>query len=385
MDITQLRHKPGKAAGLWFGVALLGALAQLLMVPVIYGWQDLELLPEQEGIARTGYLLWWLFSGSVALFAFAWTLLRGRAGRLSVVDGVVVFFGVVGPLGLPAAVYTLALVSSWLRWHPALIVYGVAAGAVLVDARLQSVSAPDTDSFVGLAILPTVALFGVWWGRRREAKERFVERLRTAELEARTVRSEERARIARDLHDSLSHRLSLISLHAGALSYRADLGGQQVTEASGLLQQQAEAATADLREVLHVLRDSSAAVDPAMSVADLVDSARRAGTEVLIDEASLRLVTSPQGQSTLAAHAVHRTLQEVLTNARKHAPGQPVTVTLWHEEGTLSMRASNPCPHAATGRGHGLLGLKERAELAGGELRVTPGDPFTVTLEVPWT
>lgn len=386
MTTSHLRSTPGWATALWVGAALIGAVSQLLLTPAIYGWQDLELLPEEEGISRTFYLMWWLFAGAVALLSFAWMLLRGRAGRLSPVDGVVVFFGAAGPLGIAAAVYTLALVTSWLRWRPALLIYGVAAVGVLVDARLQTTTAPGTDFYLSsLVLLLVVALVGVWWGRRREARQRHVERLRAAELEARTVRSEERARIARDLHDSLSHRLSLISLHAGALHYRGDLDGERVSEASGLLQQQAEAATADLRQVLHVLRDSTSAVDPSMSVSELVESARRVGTEVNVDAESLALATDTSRQSTLAAHALQRTLQEVLTNARKHAPGQPVTIGLDHADGVLCLRASNPNPGGRPGRGHGLLGLSERAAQAGGTFHVEAGETFTVTLEVPWT
>ncbi|WIM69484.1 sensor histidine kinase [Corynebacterium suedekumii] len=295
-----------------------------------------------------------------------------------------VLTGLATPLGGPAAVLTLVMIVATLRIRPMLIGLALGAASLVWDARLQAVSGMDTTGAwaIIVAVLAVVGAAGVWLGRRREAR---VERERAAELELRTVQAEERSRIARDLQDTLSHRLSLISLHAGALAYRADLDRDAVTQTTTLLQDQAEAATDDLRQILHVLRDPSGTIDPATSVADLVASARQAGTEVLIDDASLDLARHTDRVSTLAAHTVHRTLQEALTNARKHAPGQPVTLRLREGDGTLVVEAANPDPQPGRGQGHGLIGLAERAGQAGGTLTVTDADPFRLRLEIPWT
>lgn len=372
-----------RAVGLWCVAAALGSIVQVAFYPLVFEWQDLDALPESVVMDRTYYLLFGLIGGAVSLLLFAWALLRRQtAPRWA--DYGVVLTGLATPLGGPAAVLTLVMIVATLRIRPMLIGLALGAASLVWDARLQAVSGMDTTGAwaIIVAVLAVVGAAGVWLGRRREAR---VERERAAELELRTVQAEERSRIARDMHDSLSHRLSLISLHAGALAYRPDLDRDTIMQTTSLLQQQAEAATADLRQVLHVLRDPSGTIDPATSVADLVASARQAGTEVLIDDTSLDLARHTDGVSTLAAHTVHRTLQEALTNARKHAPGQPVTLRLQVQDGTLVAEAANANLQPGRGPGHGLIGLAERAEQAGGSLTVTEDDPFRLRLEIPWT
>lgn len=369
--------------GLWLIVTVLGGLFQVVAFPLVFEWQDLDTLPDADVMDRTFYLLFGLVGGAVSLLLFAWVLFRRRAVPEWAAYGVVLT-GLATPLGGPAALLNLVMLVATLRTRPVLIGLAAGAASLVWDARLQAVSGIDTAGAwaIIVAVLAAAGAVGVWLGRRREAR---VARERAAELELQTVQAEERSRIARDMHDSLSHRLSLISLHAGALAYRPDLDRDTIMQTTSLLQQQAEAATADLRQVLHVLRDPSGTIDPATSVADLVASARQAGTEVLIDDTSLDLARHTDGVSTLAAHTVHRTLQEALTNARKHAPGQPVTLRLQVQDGTLVAEAANANLQPGRGPGHGLIGLAERAEQAGGSLTVTEDDPFRLRLEIPWT
>lgn len=379
---------PHRRAGLtWGGAVVLGLALMVFTVPWLYDWQDVDAMPEAEVIAATGYLTWQLLTGMAGLAALAWRLWRGAGWA----DYVVIFCGMLSPLVVvPGLVLLVSVVSRMQGWSTvAALSCAVAATGLEAHMNPTPVSDGGLWLFLGVFVL-TVILAGVWVGRRRErreyAAERTADKLRSADLKARTARSEERARIARDLHDTLSHRLSLIALHAGALSYRDDLSGPQVRNATGVLRDQAEQATQDLRQVLTVLRADEAVIDPSTGVRDLVSSAREVGTPVDVDDASLELADAAGGLPTLSAHAVHRTIQETLTNARKHAPGKPVTLRLWIEEGSLIVDVANPITpaHEVEEPGVGLVGLAERAELCGGRLRVMKAERFVVRLEVPW-
>ena len=122
----------------------------------------------------------------------------------------------------------------------------------------------------------------------------------------------------------------------------------------------------------------------------LVEQARDAGMDVSLEVTDGLRDEDLDRLSTLAVHTIHRTAQEALTNARKHAPGQPVTVTVGRARRGVRLTVSNPTPAVpvdAPGSGTGLVGLAERAELTGGTLTVTgPGaGTMTLELEVPWS
>lgn len=206
----------------------------------------------------------------------------------------------------------------------------------------------------------------------------WVDRARAAESEqsARVAQAQtaERARIAREMHDVLAHRISLITMHSGLLTYREDLPEAQRREAVTAIDTNARAALTDLREVLGVLRDeeTGGSLRPQHTLLDLpelLDDARSAGARVVLDDGGLDLAAVPE---TLG-RTVYRVVQEGLTNARKHAPGAAVTVTLSGRPGEqLAVTVDNPRAvghrSSAPTSGLGLLGLTERVELAGGRL-----------------
>jgi signal transduction histidine kinase len=204
----------------------------------------------------------------------------------------------------------------------------------------------------------------------------------------------ERTRIAREMHDVLAHRISLLSLHAGALEIRPDATSAEVAGAAAVIRASAHQALQDLREVIGVLREEPAGdgaperPQPTLGeVAALADECRAAGAKVRLD---VRIAPSQVPDGT--GRTAYRIVQEGLTNARKHAPGTTVTVAIAGTAGAgLTIDIRNPWPVAGgavaiPGTGTGLVGLAERATLAGGRLaHGRTGDrEFVLTAWLPW-
>ncbi|MFE6689159.1 sensor histidine kinase [Streptomyces sp. NPDC057743] len=230
-----------------------------------------------------------------------------------------------------------------------------------------------------LFLLPAV-LGGLWMGNRRrlvraltaQVEHLWIER----ELREEAARAAERSRIAAEMHDVLAHRLSLIALHTGVLATRADALPDRVGQRLVLLRTASTEALADLRDVLGALRDpdTAAADAPApvlRAVDDLLAQARAAGQEVAV-----HLDGRPQQAPAAHRLAVHRLVQEALTNARKHAAGAPVTLRIDYRPPATTVEVDN-APGTRTAdavaSGFGLVGLRERVTALGGELRAGPG------------
>jgi signal transduction histidine kinase len=243
----------------------------------------------------------------------------------------------------------------------------------------------------------------VGWGALARARYALImslrERARRAEAEqARRVdeaRVAERNRIAREMHDVLAHRLSLLATYAGALEYRPDSPPEQLSKAAGVIRVGVHQALEELRQVVTLLRDDDAEDDaddhagpPQPVLADLpalIEESRDAGTPVRLANRIADLSTVPAATGRTA----YRVVQEALTNARKHAPESPVTVRLDGRPGEeLVVEVGNPLPAKASvapGGGAGLVGLTERVDLAGGRLdHGVAGDGFRVCARLPW-
>ena len=248
-------------------------------------------------------------------------------------------------------------------------------------------------------VVVTVAVvsFGMYIGSRRELIWTLRERARQAEAEQELrvgrARSAERERIAREMHDVLAHRISLVTMHAGALAYRTDLPPEQIRETAELIQTKAHEALTDLRQVLGMLRGEDGVPDrPQPTLADLdtlMDEARTSGMVVDFHD----LLTLGQRPAEQVGRTVYRIVQEALTNARKHAAGTHVSVTVSGEpERGLTVVIGNAKPvgrltrRSAPGSGLGLVGLRERAALTGGTLSVDETNrAFTLRGWLPWT
>ncbi|MFI1356334.1 histidine kinase [Streptomyces sp. NPDC020898] len=265
---------------------------------------------------------------------------------------------------------------------------------------------PDLSYFVSVVLSVLLTATAVGWGMFVRSKRQLMlslrDRLRRAETEA-ALRAEQAQRlareaIAREMHDVLAHRLTLLSVHAGALEFRPDAPQEEVARAAGVIRESAHEALQDLREIIGVLRagDSEEAGRPQPTLAaldTLVTESREAGMKIVLDSR----VTAPAAVPASVGRTAYRIVQECLTNARKHAPGAEVTVSLAGGPGDgLTISVRNPAPPGEVppvpGSGQGLIGLTERATLAGGRLEhgeERDGDGgrvggFAVRAWLPW-
>ena len=279
----------------------------------------------------------------------------------------------------PVALASLALMPVYIALHP-------------------DDSTPAWVEFV-VAALITAAI--VAWGMFVRARRQLVLSLRERALRAESeqqlrveqARAHERARIAREMHDVLAHRISLLSLHAGALEFRGDARPEEVARAVGVIRATAHEALQDLREVIGVLREGpegDAPERPQPTLADLgalVGESRAAGVAVASD---CRL-EDPGAVPDAIGRSAYRVVQEGLTNARKHARGAAVAVTVAGEPGaglTVEVRNHLPVgrrPAEIPGAGTGIVGLAERVALAGGRLEHGRRDgDFRLWAWLPW-
>ena len=280
-------------------------------------------------------------------------------------------------------------------WMATVCAAMVASELVTVDlSRSEGLDAPGKLGFFIAIILPAVVVLVVGLVRSNQ-KERTIALQAQAELTHEEMatrenfaRQEERDRIARDMHDTLSHRLSMIAVYAGGLAYRKDLDPEETRKSARTIRDEAEAAVGDLREALHSLR-SEGRIDPREGVESLVERSRRAGMDVEVRYQAGAGPQSLEELSTMAGHALNRAVQEGLTNARKHAPGEPVTITIAALADALSITMSNPIAQAkekgsGNSGGYGIVGMRERASVVGGSLQVKDEEEsFSWTLRLP--
>ncbi|GGL15929.1 two-component sensor histidine kinase [Sphaerisporangium melleum] len=247
---------------------------------------------------------------------------------------------------------------------------------------------PGTDALISAATATGITLAaGAYVATRRELTRSLRERAERAETELRLrneqARSAERGRIAREMHDVLAHKVTLISLHAGGLEVNANAGPERVEREAALIRVSAQEALEELRKILGVLRAEPDDDDGFPDLRRLVDSWVSAGGPVTLHG---DIGTWPPE----TARAAHRLVQEGLTNAHKHARGAPVTVTATgsREDGvTIAVtNGRSSQPSLETGAGVGLVGLAERFRLIGGTVRGGPDDAGGWRLEgrLPW-
>jgi signal transduction histidine kinase len=248
----------------------------------------------------------------------------------------------------------------------------------------------------GVAITVAIVVFGMYVGSRRELIWTLRERARQAEAEQALrvgqAQSAERERIAREMHDVLAHRISLVTMHAGALAYRTDLPPEQVRETARLIQTKAHEAMTDLRQVLGMLRGEDGVPDRPQPTLDdldtLMDEARTSG---MVLEYAERLPPDARPPEQVG-RTVYRIVQEALTNARKHAAGTHVSVSVAGDAAAgITVVVGNAktvgrlLPEGVPGSGLGLVGLRERAALSGGTLAVDETDrAFILRGWLPW-
>ncbi len=337
-------------------------------------------------------------------------------------------------MALPATVLAIVSLVTSRGWRPAVLVAALGTAAVLPYRLIRPDSVDDFSWWGELlttaAVYGVVVVIGLYLRARRELSQSQREAVATAEREQAArldqARGNERSRIAREMHDVLAHRISLVAMHAGAMTYRSDLSRDELLSSARVVQENAHQALTDLREVLGVLRETTdpsvgpvapAAPQPVLAdLPQLIAETEAAGTPVRLVSPGLDLSRVPE----LVGRTAYRIIQEGLTNARKHAVGCPVEVRLSGSPGDqLEIQLSNPVPVRASfapdppakphlsgaappasgagpdkwglkagvpGSGVGLIGLRERAGLAGGGLThgETAGGDFVVSAWLPW-
>jgi signal transduction histidine kinase len=276
-------------------------------------------------------------------------------------------------------------------WLLAVTAWAALAGLTWLDAgRLTVGNAAGWALAVGLVVAVGVhtATRDLLTASLRERAERSeAERL----LREEQARAAERTRIAREMHDVLAHKVSLIALHAGALELQATGDPARVRQGAALIRVTAREALKELRGVLGVLQAAPGGPERRggwfPDLASLVEASTRAGQRV-----ELRDDAGPLPPAT--ARVVYRIVQEGLTNAHRHAPGAPTTVSVRGGNGddvtvTIHNAPAAGVPVDLPGSGSGLVGLAERIRLVGGSLGSGPSGPdgrdgWRLQAVVPW-
>ncbi|MFI6678233.1 sensor histidine kinase [Kribbella sp. NPDC050470] len=264
------------------------------------------------------------------------------------------------------------------------------ANAVSLAIYIEVRDKPDHPAALVIAagsMYLALVIWGLYIRSRRQLLQTLRDRAERAEivakLQAEQAQLRAREEIAREMHDVLGHRLSLLSVHAGALAYRPDASTEEVAGAAEIIRASAHQALQDLREVIGVLRAPVGEL-PQPTFADLpvlVEGSREAGLPVEL------VLDAPGALPDHVGRTAYRVVQEGLTNALKHAPGEPVQISVTGAPGNgLEVEVRNPAPNRRRGDGKGLLGLTERATLVDGRIEHgrTPEGEFRLFAWLPW-
>jgi signal transduction histidine kinase len=303
--------------------------------------------------------------GVFTVTAAAGVLLAGLGGRIDLL------------LGPTAALYLLAASRTpqapWMRRTTGIVV-GLLVAYLGAAAAAQGAFPASELSHTGLAW--AVAWFAGERTRLRreqvaELHDRAVRAEREAERERLLAAAQERARIARDLHDSAGHAISVIAVRAGAARLRHGQDPDRALPALEAIEELARQTAEEIDRLVGSLRQrgqASGAVEapPALASLDtLVAQHAAAGLEVTLDTAG-----TPRPLGAAADQAAYRILQEALTNAARHGAGS-ARIELAFGDAAVELTVTNPVPPAGSpwpGGGHGLIGMRERATLLGGSL-----------------
>lgn len=302
-------------------------------------------------------------------------------------------YALVVPLGPTAALYLLAASRSPnQRWSLVTTVAVTALFCVYVAGTGVATRAIPADD-----ILHTGLAWAVSWfagERTRLLRERMAdleERVRHAEREGERERqlavAEERARIARDLHDAAGHAINVIAVHAGAGRLRHKDDPARSLAALEIIEELARKTAAEIDAIVHSLRDKSEQHGPAAppglaSLGALLADHSRTGLEVRVHRCG-----EPKRLGHAADQAAYRILQEALTNAARHGEGT-AEIQLTYGDFELEMLVTNHLAQDVTKNGdggHGLVGMQERAGLLGGTVDARPQDgEFRVLARIPY-
>jgi signal transduction histidine kinase len=406
----------------WIVDSLLFLVAVVFGLLVVGGWLESSSLPEPG----------WLFTLDVAAglvgCAGLWLRRRWPVGLALVLIALSTFSETVAG-AMVVGLFTVAIHRP-PRTTGLVFACSLVAPLVYVVLRPEPGTPPVLLFLLGVVIQGAAVGWGLFIHSRRQLVLSLRDRAVRAETEAqlRAEQAQQRARdeIAREMHDVLGHRLSLLSVHAGALEFRPDAEPEEIARAAKVIRENAHQALQDLREVIGVLRAPVGELpQPTLAdVAQLVAESGRAGMRVALRDETSGAVPD------LAGRTAYRVVQEAMTNARKHAPGAEVLVHLAGSPGNgLTVEVSNqpvpgpagapgpvdalhpgppppgppvgersptassgpraahrPDPANDPGVGQGLVGLAERVALASGRLEHGPtaGGGWRLAVWLPW-
>ncbi|WP_228718195.1 sensor histidine kinase [Kitasatospora acidiphila] len=357
-----------------------------------------------------------LLSALIGGAAGATLLVRRRWPALPVVVSIVLVPGLFGIVLLEVALYTLAVTWSWPSRRRTVVtlssVVFLETTAMMLLLRIFSANGtppnePPVPSWVPvlLALLVSVGLTvapvatGLYIGARRRLVESLQDRAQGLEAEldllaeraterARRARLEERTRIAREMHDVVAHRVSLMVVHAGALERIAARDPEKAAQSAKLMADTGRQALNELREILGVLRMNEESAEQSKGLAELprlVDQSKAAGMLVTLTVSGDR-----QAYSGDAERTAYRVVQEGLTNAHKHAGGARVSVLLAYVPNGVRVAVVNDSPDGGEqvrlpSGGNGLVGMEERVRALGGSFTAGPeyGGGFRVEATLP--
>ncbi|MFE4311639.1 sensor histidine kinase [Streptomyces sp. NPDC056891] len=394
-----------RSAALDGGLALVSALECALEG---IGFAEKASLPVPVGV------LFGLMVGSVLLVRRRWPIAVVLVSIAMTPAEMGFLMGIVGLYSL-AASEVPRRITALLAGMSTVAVFVVTAVRMRQDLAQADVGQPDIDPsgwyvpvvalFMTLGLNAPPLLFGLYIGARRRLMESLRERADSLEQElslladraeqrAQWARQEERTRIAREMHDVVAHRVSLMVVHAAALQAVALKDPQKAVRNAALVGDMGRQALTELREMLGVLREGTAPVAPAPVPLAAVGRAAAAAAEAAAEDGPcLDALEGLCEQSRLAGAVVefvvigdarayppevertaYRVVQEALTNVHKHAAGAEVVVRLAHREVEVAMQVENgPCPSDAgvadvrlPSGGNGLVGMRERVLRLGG-------------------
>lgn len=302
------------------------------------------------------------------------------------------------PLAAAAyALYPVAAGTRRRRWEPTAAIGALTVGALLL-AAVGGVSAePEVGRIAETVVLGSLALGGAWT-IGRAVRERRAYAARRADEAAERAVTEERLRIAREMHDVVSHTLSLIGVKAGVAVHVADRRPEEALEALRVIEATSRQALTEMRHMLGVLRTTPTttpgttpgatpdALSPAPGLAALPDIAERAAAAGVRVDLDVRVTDRLSPALELA---VHRIVQEAVTNVVRHAAPAACRVLVHDEGDQVRIEVTDDGP----GRrvlppgvpGHGLIGMRERVAAYGGDFTAgpMPGGGFRVLARLP--
>lgn len=304
-------------------------------------------------------------------------------------------------LGYPGGFYTLSIVfAMWAAvaagQRVVALLVGIGLVAVIVTAGyvVDTGHAQDADAPIWIAgwLVASFVLGEVSRGRRRyleQVEQRAIDAERTREEEARRRAGEERMRIARELHDVLAHNISTINVQAGVAAHLLDRQPEQARTALIAISDASREALRELRATLGLLRgvdeeDSRAPAPGLARLDDLLENMRSTGLEVAVETDG-----EPRVLARTTDLAAYRIIQESLTNVARHARADRVVIALRYGPRDLVITVDDdgagPPAGVTPPGGNGLIGMRERAVAAGGDLEAGagPSGGFRVRARLP--